>query len=68
MVAGEGQQRHVTRSFNGDRQPPLMFGTRAGFPPGTDAAIIIDEAAEGVHIFPLDFLDLIDTESAHLAA
>ena len=56
MFAGERQQGNMSRPFHGYSDPALVPGTQAGFPAWKDTTTITDEAAELIHILPINLL------------
>jgi len=56
MFAGERQQGDVSRPLHSHGHPALVPGTQTGLPAWKDATTVISEAAELIHIFPIDLL------------
>src|SRR5258708_4580681 len=68
VVCREGQQRQVTRPFDGDGQAALMFGARPGLAARANLPSIRQVAAKGVGVFVGYFLDFVQAKIADFAA
>jgi hypothetical protein len=64
--SGERHKRHGPGSFDGRSQHPLMFGTIAGNPPGSDFAPFGCEIPQSLRFFVVNYQAAVGTESANL--
>jgi hypothetical protein len=69
MFRSVGQQRHVSRLFERNRQAALVFRARSRFAAGFNLATIRNEAFhEAAGVFVIDFTNVIVTKLANFAA
>src|SRR5579863_3750577 len=69
MFRGIGQQRHVSRLFEGDGQAALVFCARSRFATGFNLATIRNVAFhETAGVFIINLTNVIVTKLAHFAA
>jgi hypothetical protein len=66
VYSDKGQQRQVPSPLDRQGQSPLVFRTGARAPAGQDFTPIGYASLQPFHIFIIDVVDPVDTESANL--
>jgi hypothetical protein len=64
MLAGIGQQRHVSRALDRYSHLALQFGISARFTARANAAVIANKVAQAIHVFPIYLFNLDRANSA----
>jgi hypothetical protein len=64
-LRGEGDQRHVSRAFDGFRNHTLMFGARTRLASRTDLALFGNVAFEQIDLFVIERFGFIRAELAY---
>jgi hypothetical protein len=68
MLSSKRQQSKMSRAFYGYSQLALVFGTRSSFTARVNLAIISNNAAQNVNVFPIYNLFFIDAKSAYFTS
>jgi hypothetical protein len=64
VLAGIGQQRHVSRALDRYSHLALQFGISTRFAARANAAVIADKVAQAIHVFPIYLFNLDGANSA----